>query len=58
MRILLVEDEQEIVKEVSEVLSSQYDIKATGTDEVNEVIELAESGEIDLILVKLNQRLS
>ncbi len=49
--ILLVEDEQEIVEEISEVLSSKYDIKVTGTEQVNEVIQLAGSGEIDLILI-------
>ncbi|NES66144.1 MAG: response regulator, partial [Okeania sp. SIO2D1] len=49
--ILLVEDEQRVIQEVSENLSSQYDINVIGTDSVNEVIELAESGEIDLILM-------
>ncbi|NES69738.1 MAG: response regulator, partial [Okeania sp. SIO2D1] len=49
--ILLVEDEQEVVEEISGILLSQYEIQVTGTDRVNEVIELAESGEIDLILI-------
>ena len=49
--ILLVEDEQRVIQEVSENLSSQYGINVRGTDSVNEVIEQAESGEIDLILI-------
>ncbi|NEQ72138.1 MAG: SUMF1/EgtB/PvdO family nonheme iron enzyme [Okeania sp. SIO2C9] len=49
--ILLIEDEQEVIQEVSENLSSQYGITVIGTDSINEVIELAESGEIDLILI-------
>ncbi len=49
--LLLVEDEQEVIQEVSKILSSQYEITVRGTDSVNEVIELAESGEIDLILI-------
>jgi formylglycine-generating enzyme required for sulfatase activity/CheY-like chemotaxis protein len=50
-QILLVEDEQEVIEEVSEVLAADYDIFVTGTDDVNEVIKLAESGQIDLILI-------
>ena len=50
-QILLVEDELEVIEEISEVLSSQYSIAVTGTDMVSEVIKLAESGEIDLILI-------
>ncbi|NEP86970.1 MAG: response regulator [Okeania sp. SIO2C2] len=49
--ILLVEDEQNVIQEVSENLSSQYGITVRGTDSINEVIELAELGEIDLILI-------
>ena len=49
--ILLVEDELEVVEEISAVLSSQYGIAIIGNDKVNEVIELAESGQIDLILI-------
>ncbi len=49
--ILLVEDEQAVIEEVSKNLSSQYGITVRGTDSINEVIQLAESGEIDLILI-------
>ncbi|WP_370582935.1 hypothetical protein [Microcystis sp. LEGE 08355] len=34
-----------------EVLLSQYGITVRGTDDVNKVIEQAESSEIDLILI-------
>ncbi len=50
-QILLVEDEPEVIEDISEILSSQYGIAVRGTDEVNEVIKLAESSEIDLILI-------
>ena len=50
-QILLVEDEQQVIEDIREVLSSQYGITVKGTDDVNEVIELAESVEIDLILI-------
>ncbi len=49
--ILLVEDEQKVIEDISEVLSSQYGIAVRGTDDVNKVIEQAESSEIDLILI-------
>ncbi len=49
--ILLVEDGQKVIEDISEVLSSQSDIAVRGTDDVNEVIEQAQSGEIDLILI-------
>ena len=54
-QILLVEDELEVIAVIREVLSSEYGIAVEGTDEVNEVIKLAESGQIDLILI--NHRL-
>jgi len=50
-QILLIEDEREVIEEISQVLLSQYGITVRGTDEVNEVIEQAESGQIDLILI-------
>ncbi len=50
-QILLVEDEQKVIEDISEVLPSQYGISVIGNDEVNEVIKLAESSQIDLILI-------
>jgi CheY-like chemotaxis protein len=49
--ILLVEDEQKVIEDIREVLLSQYGITVRGTDDVNKVIEQAESSEIDLILI-------
>ncbi|MGK7929454.1 MAG: SUMF1/EgtB/PvdO family nonheme iron enzyme [Spirulina sp.] len=49
--ILLVEDKSAIVEEVSELLSSHYGIIVRGTEDVNEVIDLAQSDDIDLILI-------
>jgi formylglycine-generating enzyme required for sulfatase activity/CheY-like chemotaxis protein len=50
-QILLVEDDPEVIEEISKVLSSQYGIAVRGTDEVNEVIKLAASSQIDLMLI-------
>jgi formylglycine-generating enzyme required for sulfatase activity len=49
--ILLVEDQTGIITQISELLSSQYGIIVRGTENVNEVIALAQSGSIDLILI-------
>ncbi|MFM6587211.1 MAG: SAV_2336 N-terminal domain-related protein [Microcystis panniformis] len=52
--ILLVEDQAEVIEEISILLSSQYGITVRGTadvNDVNEVINIAQSGEIDFILV-------
>ncbi len=49
--ILLVEDEPGVIEKISELLSSEYGIKVRGTEDVNEVINLAQSGEIDFILI-------
>ena len=48
---MLVEDRQRVIEEIREVLSSQYGIAVRGTDEVNEVIKMAISRQIDLILI-------
>ena len=51
-QILLVEDESRVIQYISEILSSSsYGIAVRATDEVSEVIKLAESGQIDLILI-------
>jgi CheY-like chemotaxis protein len=52
--ILLVEDQAEVIEEISILLSSQYGITVRVTadvNDVNEVINIAQSGEIDFILV-------
>ncbi len=49
--ILLVEDQPEVIEEISELLSSHYGITVRGTEDVNEVIDQAQSGDIDLILI-------
>ncbi|BAZ39556.1 hypothetical protein NIES4101_55100 [Calothrix sp. NIES-4101] len=49
--ILLVEDELNVIEKVSTLLSSEYGITVWGTGDVNEVIQLVKSGEIDLILI-------
>ena len=48
--ILLVEDELEVIQKVSNILEKEK-IKVQGNDNVQEIIKLAESGTIDLILI-------
>jgi formylglycine-generating enzyme required for sulfatase activity/CheY-like chemotaxis protein len=50
-RILLVEDTRELIHSISEILSAEYGIQIQASDNVAEIIELAQSGVIDLILI-------
>lgn len=49
--ILLVEDQIEVIEKVSKKLSEKYNIVVQSSDDINELIQLAESETIDLILI-------